>query len=116
MVLLHAIGKEQIGLDMGQAAIQDGFVVVTPIGLDTSWNAGTCCDESARDGVDDATWLHHLKRHDYSAWIDRQIKDPELAAEVHAIEATVSDPRLSRAAVRAAVERLYTLPAGSASA
>ncbi len=63
------------------------------------------------DGVDDATWLHHLKQHDYSAWIDSQIKDPDLATEVRAIEGTLSDPALSRRAVRAAVERLYTLPA-----
>ena len=63
------------------------------------------------DGVDDATWLHHLKQHDYSAWIDSQIKDPDLATEVRAIESTLSDPALSRRAVRAAVERLYTLPA-----
>jgi hypothetical protein len=63
------------------------------------------------DGVDDATWLHHLGQHDYSSWIERQIKDPELAAEVRTIEATVSDAQLSRRAVRAAVERLYTLPA-----
>jgi hydroxymethylpyrimidine pyrophosphatase-like HAD family hydrolase len=63
------------------------------------------------DGVDDATWLHHLKRHDYSSWIDSEIKDPELAAEVRAIEGTLSDTALSRRAVRAAVERLYTLPA-----
>ncbi len=63
------------------------------------------------DGVDDATWLHHLKRHDYSSWIDSEIKDPALASEVHAIEGTLSDAALSRRAVRAAVERLYTLPA-----
>ena len=63
------------------------------------------------DGVDDGTWLHHLARHDFSTWIEHEIKDPELAAEVHTIEATLSDPQLSRRAVRAAVERLYTLPA-----
>lgn len=63
------------------------------------------------DGVDDDTWRHHLQRHDYSAWIEREIKDPELAAEVRRIETTVSDPRVSREAVRAAIERLYTLPA-----
>jgi HAD superfamily hydrolase (TIGR01484 family) len=63
------------------------------------------------DGVDDATWLHHLKRHDYSSWIDNEIKDPTLASEVHVIEGTLSDAALSRRAVRAAVERLYTLPA-----
>jgi HAD superfamily hydrolase (TIGR01484 family) len=63
------------------------------------------------DGVDDGTWLHHLRRHDYSAWIEREIKDPELSAEVHRIEDTVADAQSSRRAVRTAVERLYTLPA-----
>jgi HAD superfamily hydrolase (TIGR01484 family) len=63
------------------------------------------------DGVDDPTWLHHLRRHDFSAWIKDEIKDPELAAEVRSIEDTLSDPQQSRRAVRAAVERLYTLPA-----
>jgi hypothetical protein len=63
------------------------------------------------DGVDDATWLHHLQRNDYSAWMQQQIKDPELSAEVRRIENAVSDAQASRRAVRAAVERLYTLPA-----
>ena len=63
------------------------------------------------DGVDDDTWRHHQKRHDYSAWIEREIKDPELAAEVRRIEGTTSDANAARQALRAAVERLYTLPA-----
>ena len=61
------------------------------------------------DGVDDDTWLHHLRQHDYSTWIDREIKDPALSAAVRQIEDTVADPAASRRAVRAAVERLYTL-------
>ena len=63
-------------------------------------------------GVDDATWLYHLRRHEYSAWVRDAIKDAELADEVSAIEDR-SDllPRQSRAAVREAVERRYTLPA-----
>jgi hydroxymethylpyrimidine pyrophosphatase-like HAD family hydrolase len=61
------------------------------------------------DGVDDDTWLHHLRRHDYSQWIASKIKDPDLAAQVRAIEDTVGDARASRQTVRAAVERLYTL-------
>jgi hypothetical protein len=63
------------------------------------------------DGVDEDTWVHHLRRHDYSAWIEREIKDPELSAEVRRIEDAVADAQASRRAVRAAVERLYTLPA-----
>jgi HAD superfamily hydrolase (TIGR01484 family) len=64
------------------------------------------------DGVDDETWLHHLRRGDYSAWFRSQIKDTELADEAAAIEAHPDvPPRDSRAALRAAVETRYTLPA-----
>jgi len=48
------------------------------------------------------------RHHDYSAWIERQIKDPELSADVLRIEDSVSDPARSRAAIRAAIERRYT--------
>jgi phosphoglycolate phosphatase (TIGR01487 family) len=37
-------------------------------------------------GIDDETWLYHLKRHDYSNWFREVIKDPELADEVKPIE------------------------------
>ena len=64
------------------------------------------------DGVDDDTWMHHLRRHDYSRWFRDNIRDAELAAEAEGIEsrpgATAKD---SRAAIREAVERRYTLPA-----
>jgi HAD superfamily hydrolase (TIGR01484 family) len=64
------------------------------------------------DGVDDETWVHHLRRGDYSAWFRTQIKDAELADEAAAIEANPDvPPRDSRAALRAAVEKRYTLPA-----
>jgi hypothetical protein len=38
------------------------------------------------EGVDDATWLHHLRAGDYSRWLAVSIKDPELASEVAVIE------------------------------
>ena len=38
------------------------------------------------EGVDAATWLHHLEQRDYSTWLRDMIKDPELAAEVAATE------------------------------
>jgi hypothetical protein len=66
------------------------------------------------DGVDDATWLHHLRRGDYSRWFRERIKDPVLADETETIEG-LSDlpPRESRARIKQAIERYYTLP-GSA--
>jgi hypothetical protein len=37
-------------------------------------------------GIDDDTWLHHLRRGDYSHWVRDAIKDDEMAEEVAAIE------------------------------
>ena len=63
------------------------------------------------DGVDEATWLHHLQAHDYSAWIEEAIKDDTLAQTVRAIEEQSDLPvSESRRLVRAAIEERYTLP------
>ena len=67
------------------------------------------------DGVDDETWEHHLKQGDYSRWLREQVKDTELADDVAEIEATKSTPKDTRAAIRAAVEKRYTMPAEEAS-
>jgi HAD superfamily hydrolase (TIGR01484 family) len=64
------------------------------------------------EGVDDATWLHHLRSGDYSQWFRQRIKDDTLADEAAAIEKrkdlSAAD---SRAALRAVIEKYYTLPA-----
>jgi hydroxymethylpyrimidine pyrophosphatase-like HAD family hydrolase len=63
-------------------------------------------------GIDDATWLHHLKRHDYSGWFRDSIKNDELARSVLAIETDRGlSAGASREAIRTAIERIYTLPA-----
>lgn len=63
-------------------------------------------------GLDDETWLFHLKNGDYSRWMATAIKDDELAAEVAEVE---REPDLSahesRIRVGAAIEKRYTLPA-----
>ncbi len=65
------------------------------------------------DGVDNDTWLYHLRGGHFSEWLRTTIKDPDLAREVAAIEAeaTQLSPRESRRLVCDAIERRYTLPA-----
>jgi phosphoglycolate phosphatase (TIGR01487 family) len=61
------------------------------------------------DGVDDETWLYHLRNGDFSNWFRSIIKDDELADETAQIEQNLSlAPMQSRAAVRAAIEKRYT--------
>lgn len=61
------------------------------------------------EGVDDETWVHHLRRGDYSQWMLEAIKDEALAAEVHEIEKDGKDaPQKTRAAVIEAINRRYT--------
>jgi hydroxymethylpyrimidine pyrophosphatase-like HAD family hydrolase len=63
------------------------------------------------EGVDDATWLYHLHRGDYSRWLQEAIKDAELADEVARVERAAGEAAASRAAIKAAIEARYTLPA-----
>ena len=58
-------------------------------------------------GVDDATWLHHLRNGDVTRWLREQIKDAELADEVSAFE-NGSDAAESRRGVLEAIGRRYT--------
>jgi hypothetical protein len=61
------------------------------------------------EGVDEATWLHHLHRGDFSRWMRTAIKDEELAAEVEETERrTGLSAAVSRALVREAVSKRYT--------
>jgi energy-coupling factor transporter ATP-binding protein EcfA2 len=67
------------------------------------------------EGVDDATWLYHLRRGDYSRWFREAIKDEGLAAEAAEIERRWDEltPAQSRQQVKAAIARRYTLPASA---
>ncbi|MGE0119049.1 MAG: HAD-IIB family hydrolase [Dongiaceae bacterium] len=61
------------------------------------------------DGVDDETWLHHLRAGDYSRWLRESIKDAELADAVAATEARQDlPPAESRRRIREAIEKRYT--------
>jgi len=67
------------------------------------------------DGVDDATWLYHLRQGDYSRWFRESIKDEALATEAEAIESAAElSASESRAGIKAAIERRYTLPSTAA--
>jgi hypothetical protein len=61
------------------------------------------------EGVDEATWAHHLRGRDYSAWMRTMIKDAELADEVAALEANGGAPDESRRRVLEAVRRRYSI-------
>jgi hypothetical protein len=64
------------------------------------------------EGVDDETWLHHLRQGDYSKWMKTAIKDPSLAHVVHQVEDMRElSAQDSRQRVAHAIEERYTLPA-----
>jgi hydroxymethylpyrimidine pyrophosphatase-like HAD family hydrolase len=64
------------------------------------------------EGVDDETWLHHLRQGDYSRWFRDKIKDPALADETQNVE---NQPDLSaqesRTLIREFIEQRYAAPA-----
>jgi hypothetical protein len=65
------------------------------------------------DGVDDETWLFHLKKQEVSEWFRKGIRDESIADEVASIEQQSDiDPHASRQRIRELIEAKYTLPAG----
>lgn len=63
------------------------------------------------DGVDDDTWLFHLRGGHYSQWMRLTVKDRDMAGEIATIEqANDLSAEESRRLVRDAIERRYTLP------
>jgi HAD superfamily hydrolase (TIGR01484 family) len=63
------------------------------------------------DGIDDETWLHHLRRGDYSRWFREAIKDEGLALEAGGVEAQQEiSARESRELIRKQIDGRYTAP------
>lgn len=60
------------------------------------------------DGVDEGTWMFHLRKRHYSDWIRTAIKDEPLAEEVATIESAGLSASESKRQIRAAIERQYT--------
>ena len=63
------------------------------------------------NGVDDDTWMHHLRAGDYSRWVMAELKDKKLATRLAAIETDSGlTPAESRARVRATIQERYAPP------
>ena len=63
------------------------------------------------EGVDDETWLHHLRQGDYSRWFRASIKDDGLAQVAEEFERQARpDAGASRKGIKAAIEERYTAP------
>jgi hypothetical protein len=63
------------------------------------------------DGVDDDTWLFHLKNGDISRWFRDVIKDPELALQTALMERGDVNAAESRKHIRSEIEHRYILAA-----
>jgi hydroxymethylpyrimidine pyrophosphatase-like HAD family hydrolase len=62
-------------------------------------------------GVDDETWLFHLRQKDYSRWFRHAIKDDDAADEIERVETGESKAVASREEIDKIVSRRYTAPA-----
>ncbi|WP_051377473.1 HAD hydrolase family protein [Paraburkholderia dilworthii] len=63
------------------------------------------------EGIDAGTWQYHRERGDYSRWFEKEIGDPDLAAQARQIEQDASlDAAASLARIKAAVHERYTQP------
>ncbi len=63
------------------------------------------------EGIDQETWLFHLRRHDYSNWLKDAVKDPYMAEQVARTELQFPhDARESRRLIKSIIEARYTLP------
>ena len=63
------------------------------------------------DGIDEPTWMFHLRRSDYSRWFRGAVKDRYLADEMERIERRNDlSPEQARHLVRELVAARYTLP------
>jgi HAD superfamily hydrolase (TIGR01484 family) len=61
------------------------------------------------EGVDDETWMFHLRRRDYSRWFRETIKDSDLADNAQRVENDADlGPQESRSLIRRAIEERYT--------
>lgn len=63
------------------------------------------------EGIDQDTWLFHLRRGDYSRWFRNSVKDKYLGDQAERIERRHDlDPGETRQLIRGLIEARYTLP------
>jgi HAD superfamily hydrolase (TIGR01484 family) len=63
------------------------------------------------EGIDEETWLFHLRRGDYSRWFRGAVKDKYLADQVERIEQRLElEASETRKLIRSLIEARYTLP------
>jgi hypothetical protein len=63
------------------------------------------------EGVDDDTWLYHLRNRDYSRWFAQSIKDEGLASDAaHVEQSPAISAAGSRQQLRRAIQERYSLP------
>jgi len=66
------------------------------------------------EGIDDETWLYHLRRNDFAHWFRDSINDEDLAAEAELAAVDVdSTASLSKSQIVAAIQRNYILLSSS---
>ena len=65
------------------------------------------------EGLDDATWQHHLMAGDYAHWVLHSLSDRKLARDITRLAASplATDPTQSRSEVRKLIETRYAPPA-----
>jgi len=62
-------------------------------------------------GIDEATWMFHLRRGDYSRWFRGSIRDPQLGEETERIEHRHElSAWQTRQLIRELIQARYTLP------
>lgn len=64
------------------------------------------------EGIDEETWMFHLRRHDYSRWFREAVKDRYLADQAERVEGRMDlTASQTRSAIKDLVLARYTLPA-----